>query len=77
MSHKITFTVPDGFYECARRKAHEQGRDSGNNSGVGSLAKVALRAYLNRNGCSVEELDKPDGRIVPAGRNPAINKEAD
>jgi hypothetical protein len=68
MSHRITFTVPDSFYQCAVKEARKQGRDTGNNSGVGSLAKGALRAYLNRNGYSVGELDRRDGEGLPAGR---------
>lgn len=69
MSHRITFTVNDGFYEAARQEARKQGRDNGATDGVGSLAKGALRAYLSRNGYSVAELDKPDRDAVPAGRS--------
>ncbi len=62
MSHKVTFTVSDSFYRCAMLEAKKQGRDTGNNSGVGSLAKGALRGYLSRNGYSVADLDQPDHR---------------
>ena len=68
MAHRVCFTVPDGFYDCAVREARKQGRDNGVTDGVGSLAKGALRGYLSRNGYSVTDLDAPDSAQAPAGR---------
>lgn len=65
---RIQFYVNDSFYACAVQEAKKQGRDHGDQNGVGSLAKGALRAYLNKNGYTVHQLDKMPSTALPEAR---------
>jgi hypothetical protein len=68
MSRVYRVRLSDAMVIAARKEAIKQGRADGNTDGVPSLLRGSLRAHLNRNGFTAEELDIPDGYIPPAGR---------
>lgn len=69
MSRVYRVRLSDAMVIAARKEAIKQGRADGNTDGVPSLLRGSLRAHLNRNGFSAEELDMPDGYMPPSGRN--------
>lgn len=53
VAHKVTVTLPDVLYQAAARQADEEDRASSRSDGVASLARHALRQYLNKRGYKI------------------------
>lgn len=68
MPKRIKVLLNDGLYSAAREEARKQGRADGRTDGVASLVRGALRAYLNRAGYKVSDLDATQLDAVPGSR---------
>jgi hypothetical protein len=60
MSKRVRVTFPDAVYDVMVRQATTEGNAVGADHGVGYIVRKAVRTYLNRAGCSAEELDRTD-----------------
>lgn len=60
MSTRVRVTFPDAVYDVMVRQAAAEGNAVGSDHGVGYIVRKAVRSYLNRAGCSAEELDRTD-----------------
>lgn len=76
MPHRVSVQLNPGLYHAAAAEARRQGRSDGRTDGVASLIRGALRAYLNRNGYTVAELDAMESSAVPGSRNGRESQEA-